>query len=272
MPTASDFVPGKKISILLKSPFGAGKTIAALSAAMDGPTWLAYWDKNEPNELAYIKRYYPKLLENIDYDVYGSHNANEYLNRLFRLQKDCRYTTIINDSITMMTASAVNWSIGFKNPAGPKRDKINANAILTIPGMDDYKTETSFVTQSLDICRSLPCNTIWTCHPVPSIRIEGGEDSSNPMKITQKTSIVSYGNKVGSLVPGQFTEIYHLALTQDWDAKTAKMIAKRTVHTIGFGDEFAKSALGLASSFDITNRLFWEVWKEEVKKAGESMT
>jgi len=268
-PSASNLKVGKRISMLLKSPFGFAKTCAACSAAVDGPVWLAYWDKSEPVELQHfftdiIKR--PELLDNIEYDVYSSSNANEYLNKLIGLTKHCPYTTIINDSVTMMTASAVNWSIGFRSAKGAKRDPLNANAQLTIPEMDEYKVETSFVTQALDICRTLPCNVIWTCHPLPSLEFSGGGTTGQAMKVSKVNHIVSYGQKVGAIVPGQFTEIYHFSIENTWNAKLGKGEQKRLVSPRGIGDDFAKSGIGLVDSFDITDKLFWSVWKDEVAK------
>ena len=42
---ASSMGVEKYTSLLLKGPFGFGKTIAACSAAVEGPIFLAYWDK-----------------------------------------------------------------------------------------------------------------------------------------------------------------------------------------------------------------------------------
>ncbi len=35
---------------------------------------------------------------------------------------------------------------------------------------------------------------------------------------------------------------------------------------MGIGDDFAKSGIGLTNNFDITDKLFWQVWKDEVAK------
>lgn len=269
MPKASNLTPDKNISMLLKGPFGFSKTCAATSACIEGPIYLAYWDKKSPVELEHFYRHIikrPELLDNIEYDVYGAHNANLYLNKLIALSHDCRYVAVITDSVTMMTASAVNWSIGFRNPAGAKKDPLNKDASLMIPDWDEYKVETSLVTQALDICRTLPCHIIWTCHPLPSLKMEG---TGGSMKVSKVNNIVSYGSKVGAIIPGQFTEIYHFTKSNDWDSKNAKSIERRTVSTVGIGDDFAKTALGLPAEFDITNRLFWSVWKEELSKLKE---
>ena len=261
--------------MLLKGPFGFGKTLAAASTAVDGPVYLAYFDKKEPVELDYYFRHIvkrPELLDNIEYDVYSSKNANQYLNKLIELSKSCPFNTVITDSVTMLTASAVNWSISFRNPAGAKKDPQNRDSNLMIPDWDEYKVETSLVTQALDICRTLPCNIIWTAHPLPTMKIDQGTTSSGGQRllISKVNSIVSYGNKVGAIVPGQFTEIYHISKLQEWDSKAGRPTDKRFVSTVGIGDDFAKTSLGISPEFEITNRLFWEVWKEEVSKVNQS--
>lgn len=261
---ASELVLETQSSLLLKAPFGHGKTLAAATFALDGPIWIAYWDKKKPVELYHffhhiIKR--PDLLKNIEYDVYNSHNANEYLNKLFLLEKDCRYFACINDSVTNMTSGAVNWSLGFRPKKSKDQEKL-------MPGFDEYKIETSLVTQALDICKALPCHIIWTCHPVPSIKVEG---SGTSIVITKTNPIVTYGSKVAGIVPGNFSEIYHFSKQSNWDANAGKSSVIYRVSTEAVGDDFAKSNLGLKGEFDITNKLFYEVWKEKIKQLKEDM-
>lgn len=261
---ASDLVIDSQSSILMKGPFGHGKTLALASFALDGPIWIAYWDKKKPVELYHyfyhiIKR--PELLKNIEYDVYSSVNANEYLNKLMDLARDCRYFAVGNDSVTNMTSGAVNWSLGFRPSKLKGKDKI-------MPDFDEYKVETSLVTQALDICRTLPCHNIWTCHPVPSIKVEG---SGSSMKITKTNPIVTYGSKVAGIVPGNFSEIYHFSKVAEWDAAAAKSKTKYIIDTEAVGDDFAKSNLGLKKQFDVTDRLFYEVWKEQIKLLKEEV-
>src|SRR3989304_3436727 len=112
-----------------------------------------------------------------------------------------------------MTAGAVNWSLAFRDPKGGKRDPKNKDAPALIPDFDEYKVETSLVTQAIDICRTLPCHIIWTAHPLPSIKLEG---SGSAMKVTKVNSIVTYGSKVAGMVPGSFTEIYHFSKISSW--------------------------------------------------------
>ena len=262
MPNANDIdqeLFTNRISILLKAPYKFGKTIAACSMAVDGPIWLAYWDKKAPIELlTFFKQNYPEVLKNIDYDVYGSQNANQFLNKLIDLNSKCPYYGIVNDSVTQMTSSAVNWSMGFRKGT-PSKDKTNSAILATVPDWDDYKVETGLVTQALDLCKNLPCNVIWTCHPVDRIKIDAVTN-----KVTKVNSIVSYGNKTGGLIPGNFTEVYHLSMDNMWDSTTGTSKIRRIVNTFSIGDDFAGTALNLPAELDITDKLFWTVWKEAV--------
>src|ERR1700682_2050425 len=147
---ASQITPDDNISFLFKSSPGFVKTLAAASFAVEGPVYLAYFDKKSPIELTTFfteKRFgslAAKILDNIEYDIYSAHNAHEYLNKIIGFTKDCRYFAFITDSVTNLTASAVNWSMGFRDPnKGGKKDKLNKDAPLMIPDFDEYKVETS---------------------------------------------------------------------------------------------------------------------------------
>lgn len=263
---ASNISLDNNISMLLKGPWGFGKTLAAASFALDGPVYLAYWDKKSPIELVdFFGRMGlqgQKILNNIEYDVYGAHNANEYLNKVIELSKNNRYFAVITDSVTNMTSGAVNWSLSFRD------DRKNKDKLKIIPDFDEYKVETSLVTQSLDLFRTMACHVIWIAHPVPSLKIEG---SGNSIKITKTNPIVTYGSKVAAIVPGNFSEIYHFGKSSDWNATTGKSTVKYIVSTDSVGDDYAKSNIGLTGDIDITNQLFYEVWKAKVKLHKEEL-
>lgn len=262
---ASNIPLSSNISFLLKGSPGFGKTLAAASFALAGPVYLAYWDKSSPVELTTFfteKRFgslAKKILDNIEYDIYSSENAAAYLNKLIDFASDCRYTAIINDSITYMTAGAVNWSMNFgKDPKLKKKIKD------VLPDWDEYKVETSIVSQCIDISRKLPCHVIWTAHPLPTTSVSG---SGASMRVTKTNSIVSYGSKVAGMIPGSFTEIYHFS--QQTNFNEGRASKRFVVSTEAIGDEFAKSPLlgDFVKEFDITDRLFYEVWKELLDKS-----
>lgn len=252
-------------SFLFKGSPGFSKTLSAASFAVEGPVYLSYWDKKSPIELKTFfteKRFgslAKKILDNIEYDVYDSSNAGEYLNKIIDFLSDCRYFAIINDSLTYMTSSTVNWSLNFgKNQRTFKKLKD------IMPDWDEYKVETSLVSQCIDLSRKLPCHVIWTAHPLPTTRIEG---SGSSIRVTKTNSIVSYGSKVAAMIPGGFTEIYHFSQQTDFTAGVPKK--KFIVSTESIGDEFAKSPLlgEYVKEFDITDQLFYSVWKDLISKS-----
>lgn len=252
-----------KPSFLFKGPPGFGKTLAAASFALEGPVFLSYWDKNSPLELQYFRKFGDigkTILDNIEYEVYSSINANAYLNKLISIADDCRYTTMINDSLTFMTSAVVNWSLNFGKARAERTIK------NMTPSWDEYKNETSLISQCLDISKKLPCKIIWTAHPLPTTKVEG---SGSSMRVDKVNSIVSYGSKVGAMVPGGFTEIYHFSQQQNWDSQSGKSSKKYIANLEAVGDEFAKSPMlgDYIKEIDFTDRLFYEVWKEKIKEA-----
>jgi len=268
MPNASDLSVDSNFSFLFKSPPGMSKTCAAASFASLGPVHLSYFDKSKPVELEkyfkhIVKR--PELLKNITYDCYGANNIHEWLNQIFKWgAKGCPYQTVITDSVTSLTASAVGWSMGFRDPKGPSRDEMNSASVQLIPDFDEYKVETSMVVQALDILSTLDANVIWTAHPLPQTKIEG---SGRNITVSKTSTLVTYGSKVAGLIPGRFTEIYHFG--KEINYATQPTSTRYVVWTDSIGDEFARSALMLPKQFDITDRLFYDVWKEEMQKMKE---
>src|SRR5258706_5373817 len=127
---ASEITVDKNLSLLFKSPWGHGKTLAAASFAIDGPVYLAYWDKKKPIELVNFFKMMGergrRILQSIDFDVYGAHNANMFLNKLIDFSSDCRLFAFINDSATNMTSGSANWSLNF-NVDRKNKGKVKIN-------------------------------------------------------------------------------------------------------------------------------------------------
>jgi len=268
MPKAIDIQPDGYNQILLKGGPGFGKTLAAATFALEGPIHISYFDKKKPVELISFfteERFgdkAAKILNNIEYTVYGSQNAHEYLNRLISMleSNSCRLFADITDSTTSLTAAIVNWSLGFQKDG---KSKVISQASDIIPDFDEYKCETSLVTQALDIYQTLPCHVIWIAHPLPSIKIEG---TGRSIKVTKTNPIVTYGTKVAGIIPGRFTEIYHMYQETEWDTN-ANSSKRYKVSVDAAGDDFAKSSIFDNSGikdFDITDKLFYEVWKENI--------
>lgn len=254
--TADSIEPDSNISILLKSPPGFGKTIAACSYAIFGDVFLFYWDKAVPIEvLTYFKKYRPDLLPHIHWKSYAANNANEYLNDLSDLvqKQKGRYAALITDSVTTMTSSAVGWSMAFDGSSAVEYKHSDSEQLIA--QFDDYKVETGFASRALDLTKGYGGFNIWTAHPFQVMDVKAGS-GGNVQSISKVSTLVSYGNKVGQMIPGSFTEIYHFR----------RQVEKRIVCTDAYGEDYAKTCYNLPKEIDITNKLFAEVWREEVNK------
>jgi hypothetical protein len=212
MPKVSGIQVDKNVSMLFKSPPGFGKTIAACSLAVFGDVWLAYFDKRVPIEVFnFYKKFRPELLDRIHYESYTAANANKYLNDLDNIctREQGKYVGLVTDSVTTLTTSAINWSMSFRGGKEPIPNSL-AGSESMIPGFDDYKVETNYAAQALDLSSGYPGFNIWTAHPLQSMDIKSG-GGNKITAVSTKQTLVSYGNKVGQLVPGRFQEIYHFA-------------------------------------------------------------
>lgn len=271
MPRAIDIQPDSYNQILMKGGPGFGKTLAAATFALEGPVHISYFDKKKPVELIsfFTKERFgdkaEKILNNIEYTVYGAGNAHMYLNRLIDMinQNSCRLFADITDSTTSLTSAAVNWSLSFSDG----KSKVISKAEDITPDWDEYKVETSLITQALDIYQTLPCHVIWIAHPLPSIKIEG---TGRNIKVTKTNPIVTYGAKVAGIIPGRFTEIYHFAQENEWDQVNMRNDKKYIVRFDASDDDYAKTSIFTNSpikEIDITNKLFFEVWREAAQGA-----
>lgn len=91
------------------------------------------------------------------------------------------------------------------------------------------------------------------------------------MKVTKTNPIVTYGSKVAGIVPGNFSEIYHFAKQSAWDTVSGKSSTKYLVSFDAVGDDFAKSNIGITGEIDITNDLFYKVWRDKVRQHSKEL-
>jgi len=125
-----------------------------------------------------------------------------------------------------------------------------------IPDFDEYKGETTLVTQTLDVSKVLPCHVIWTAHPLPKLETSG---SGNSMKVTKSSSIAAYGTKTAAMAPSYFNEVWHIDVKGNPNPGAPPW---RNLHTQSLGEQFAKTALPLPPAIDITMKpAFKEVQK-----------
>jgi hypothetical protein len=177
--------------------------------------------------------------------VYDIKNLLQFAEEFNDLQNNCPWSTIVIDSFTSFSVTCVTFQLDVRTTDKDKKTSVSKGG-LVIPDFDEYKGETTLVTQALDVSKVLPCHVIWTVHPLPKLDTSG---QGAGMKVTKTTSIAAYGAKTAAMAPGYFNEVWHL------EARSAAGGVQRITHTQTIGDQFAKSALPLAGyQFDVTNK------------------
>jgi hypothetical protein len=253
MPNVADIVLGGRLMLMLKGDNGAGKTI--LASSFPGPIKFFMFDGSK---LDAVKRFFPGR-KDIEYDIYGPKRTRyrdpvtgavtdikdliQFADEFTGLQDRCDYATVVIDSFTSFSVTCVTFQLDVRSTGDKGTNKSKGG--LVIPDFDEYKGETTLVTQTLDVSKVLPCHVIWTVHPLPKLETTG---SGNSMKVTKTTSIAAYGAKTAAMAPGYFNEVWHL------EARSASGGVQRIVHTQTIGEHFAKTALPLPGSFDVTNK------------------
>lgn len=235
--------------ILLIAPTGSGKTIAAASFAKAGP--IKFFDFD--GRMNPVKKVYPDA--DIDYDTYGPNNLNRFCDEFDNLLTRCPWKTIVIDSITSLSISIIMYQLRVKGMDPKAKMKMTKGGIVTTT-WDEINGETVQLSSILDTAKVLPCNIIFTAHPVKKTTIVEGE---KPI-ISMET--VAYGPKIGSIIPSYFNEVHSLEVRR---APNDKMKAPRLVYTDGKEMYGCKSALPIPSQLDITEKSYYDVLMENLK-------
>jgi hypothetical protein len=236
MPISLDKAPvDKNFRALFVGPTGRGKTIAACS--FPGRTLILDFD----NRYKPVIDWYPDRLAEIDVELVTPHNFESdfrpLINRLVDLNP---YTNIIVDSITSMSTTAIVMQMIFK---GAGVGKVTKGGV-TVPSWDEFNGEAMILTQLLEVLKSLKCNLFVTAHPITKTAIEG-------TKSVKSTSIISFGTKLGPMIPGYFDEVYHFDYEMDINSGKPP---KRYVYTSPTSDwpESKTAIKGMPMKLDIT--------------------
>lgn len=259
MPKTSDIVLGGRLMLMIKGENGSGKTVAA--ASFPGPIKFFMFDGCK---LDVVKMFYPNRTD-IEYDIYGSRELRlrdergqpihiksllQFADEFTKLQDHCPWSTIVLDSFTSFSVTCVTFQLDVRAQDEGKSSPKSKGG-LVIPDFDEYKGETTLVTQTLDVSKVLPCHVIWTAHPLPKVEIVKGQAQA-----TKTRSIAAYGAKTAAMAPSYFNEVWHL------ESRMVGGQLQRTVHTQPYGEDFAKTALPIPPQFDVTGKpIFGEVKK-----------
>lgn len=226
---------------LLIGKNGSGKTLSITSF----PKPIKYYDFD--GRMDPVKRLLStEQKEGIEYDTLGPDKINSFCKEFQELQEYNPYKTVVIDSLTSLSLSLMNYYLNMKGKSGSKGGKMVGTT--QVPTWDEINGETALTSQILDVAKILKCHIIMTAHPVAKTEITGAD------KVGRKTSsLVAFGNKLPSIVPNYFNEIYQFFIEAGYDANN-NTVPKYFIYTRPNSEEdMMKTGLPIPRKIDITS-------------------
>jgi hypothetical protein len=251
MPTLDEVEPGALLTLLKGEP-GVRKSTCALSYPMP-QYWISTDKKMGALSLPAKKWNIDKRL--IDFDDYNNWDAPRQ--KLELLETNCRYKTIIVDSITSI---GDNMNRQVQKVKGKDNYHIGNIPVSTI---EDYKAEASAFVELMALL-----NSIRKFHKVHVIIIAHvvGQRSDNANKLTHHSRvIVTGGDKISAKISAYADEAYHFNIRPAAAESEAGEYTCLTTHT---GADYARTTLDLPPEIVFNDKRLFDGW---IKPAIERM-
>jgi hypothetical protein len=231
---------------LFKGEFGTRKSTAALSY----PKPLYYFDYDmKIDAIKLPARTWGLDTSQVDYDTYT--NWDKGLEKLNSFRVNCKYKTIVIDSITSLADASIRQTLQFKGTSGGGK-KVGT---IAVSGFDEYNAEASALNELIAITKDIKdfhkINVILIAHVIQK-EIKGPNNTTHMARL-----LVTAGKVPAQKIPAYCSEIYHFNTENDMDANKPPNYTIRTMHT---GDDFARSSLGLPNTIAFNDRPLYENW------------
>lgn len=223
---------------LFKGEPGVRKSTAALS--FPGPQ---YWISTDQKMDALITpaRNWQINPTDIEYDDYN--NWDKPRKKLEQLQLNCKYRTIIIDSITSFADAINRQTIAIKSGSSKKDGEAKGYTIggISVNTMEDYKAEASAFQELIAVLKDIhnyhKVNIILIAHVIGERKPEEARASTHFSRI-----IVTGGKIISAKIPAYCSEVYHFNIDKKMLAEQEGDYTILTTHT---GDDFARTSLPL---------------------------
>jgi hypothetical protein len=253
MPTL-DKVDPSIIYAMFKGEPGTRKSTQALS--FPTPQYWFSWDKKMSALLIPMKEWGIDPKE-IEYDDYV--DWNKARTKLEQLQVNCKYKTLIMDSITSCGDCALNQTMSLKKgvsrQSGAAAGKVIAG--IAVNEMEDFLAESSALMELVSITKDIHSyhhvNIILIAHVIQAEYKEPGG------KTHMSRTIVTAGKRVAPKIPAYCGEVYHFNIKSSFAVGEGGQYSLLTEHT---GDDFARTALPLPREIIFGNDPLYKRWIE----------
>lgn len=246
----------RRLTLMTGEP-GTGKSWQAASYAKVGKTLILDLDQRA-NSLIKLVKENPDLAKNIDVDQFAPDQFVELNDRLVKLQQRCEFDVVIVDGLTASSRLLMNYMMAIRGTSrGTDKTPYKKKGILDLPEIEDFGGEARGLNIIIDVLRSIPVkHAILTAH---LIVVETYNIVTN--KKTTSRALLTGGKKVAAELPAYFDEVYHFRVEPNANQSKPPDFMVYTTHT---GDDFAKTALPLSSSINVTNKLLFPIVEKAI--------
>ena len=193
----------------------------------------------------------------VEYDTYKDWDSA--LKKLEQLQVNCKYKTLVIDSLTSLADASVRQTLKFKGSSG------GGKKIGTVPvgGFDEYNAEAAVLSELIALTKDIKdfhnVNIILIGHIIQKeVKSPNGQTHMSRVLVTA-------GKSIAQKIPAYCSEIYHFNIVTGMDVSRGGQYGLLTTHT---GDDFARSSLGLEPQIIFGDKPLYDGW---IKPAIERM-
>ena len=249
---------------MFKGEPGTRKSTQTLSF----PKPIYYFDIDRKiNSLIRPARDWGVSFTEIEYDIHKDYLS--VLKKLEQFQLNCKYKTLVIDSITSLGDAVNRQTMKLKSGTTSKDGSEKGMRVGGIPvnTMEDYKAEASAFSETVALLKEIhefhSVNVILIAHVI-------GDRSTGQNEQTHFARIIVTGGKIISAkIPAYCPEVYHFNVEQSMDMDKEGAYGLVTVHT---GQDFARTALPLDRKIIFNNQQLYSTYLQPAinKLKGES--
>lgn len=247
MPTFAEQVDYSNLFCLLKGEPGTRKSSCALSF----PKPIYYFDYDGKMDALGL----PIKAWNIDpNDVHSDYYSDwdSAKARLELFQAQCKYKTIVIDSVTSLADAINRQTLKTKQADGGSGKRVGT---IPVNSIEDFNAEDSALKEMIALCKNIKknqkVNIILIAHVVQK------ETKSADGKTHMARLIITAGKSIAQKIPAYCSEVYHFNIKMGFNVNAGGQYSLFTVHT---GDDMARSSLPLPEEIVFGSEPLYEKW------------
>lgn len=191
-------------------------------------------------------------LTEVEYDDYSDWNKPRA--KLEQLQVNCKFKTIIVDSITSMGDSMTSQVRKFKAKGDDKKGKSIGG--ISVSGLEEFNAESSAFKEMIALLKDIHnyhgVHIILIAHVIGQRKDDDGDSTTHHSRI-----IVSGAAQISAKIASYVTEAYHFNIERAINVDAEGQYGLFTTHT---GNDYARTSLPLPRKIMFNNDPLFDKW------------